>query len=169
MLYEIHSYFLDFIYILYHNTMAQSLSKVYIHLVFSTKNRIHLLPQEHLNELHQHVREIIAMNDCVPIEVGGTTNHIHILYVQSKIQSMSQSVRSFKMYSSKWVNQHTGRHDFSWQEGYGAFSISASHVEAVSEYIRNQEEHHKRVSFEDEFCRLCRLFNVKIDERYVWG
>ena len=147
--------------------MSQSLSKIYIHLVFATKGRADLLPLNHLGEIHAYIAETLNNNGCKAIAVGGTTNHVHILYVQSKSMSLSDTVRLVKSCSSKWINEHGSKFSlFGWQDGYGAFSISNSHVDDVVRYIKNQMEHHKRVSFEDEFRRVCQLYNVNLDERY---
>ena len=149
--------------------MGQSLSKIYTHLVFATKGRAEILPKEHLNEVHAYIAETLNKNGCKAIAVGGTANHIHILYIQSKTMSLSETVRVVKSCSSKWINEHTCCLSFfCWQDGYGAFSISNSHVDDVVRYIQNQLEHHKRVSFEDEFRKICAKYNVALDERYAW-
>lgn len=149
--------------------MSQSLAKLYVHLVFSTKGRTETLPKQHLDEVYRYIAEILNSNHCPAIQIGGTANHIHILYIQSKTMTLSDTVRLIKSNSSKWINEKSGRYNsFSWQDGYGAFSISQSHVEAVQSYIKRQEEHHKKVDFKDEFRRLCHIYDVGIDERYVW-
>lgn len=149
--------------------MPQSLAKLYTHLVFSTKGRTETLPKNHLEEIHKYVAEILNNIHCPAIQVGGISNHIHILYIQSKTMTLSDTVRLIKTNSSKWINERNGRFNhFSWQDGYGAFSVSQSHVEAVQNYIKGQEEHHKCVDFKDEFRRLCNIYGVNLDERYVW-
>ena len=137
--------------------------------MFSTKGRTETLLKQHLQDVHAYVAEILNNNHCPAIAVGGTANHIHILFIQSKIMTLSDVVRLVKSNSSKWINERTGKYNiFAWQDGYGAFSISQSHVEAVKAYIAHQEEHHHHVSFQDEFRRLCKLFDVNLDERYAW-
>lgn len=149
--------------------MPQSLAKNYIHLVFSTKGRTETLPKQHLKEVHAYVAEILNNNHCPAIAVGGTANHIHILYVLSKTMTLSESVRLVKANSSKWINERNGHFNaFCWQDGYGAFSISQGHVDAVVKYIEGQEEHHARVSFQDEFRKICEKYGVGLDERYAW-
>ena len=149
--------------------MPQSLSKLYVHLVFSTKGRTDTIPKTHLEEIHAYVAEILNNHHCPAIQVGGTANHIHILFILSKTMSISEAVRTVKANSSKWINQNNSPlHPFAWQDGYGAFSVSQSHVEAVQNYIIGQEEHHKGIDFKDEFRRLCKKYNVEIDERYAW-
>lgn len=149
--------------------MPQSLAKNYIHLVFSTKGRTDTIPKAHLKEVHAYVAEILNNNHCPALSVGGTANHIHILYVLSKTMTLSDSVRLVKANSSKWINERNGKFNpFCWQDGYGAFSISQGHVDAVKHYIDNQEEHHRYATFEDEFRRICNMYGVGLDERYAW-
>lgn len=149
--------------------MSQSFAKLYVHLVFSTKDRTETLPKQHLEEVHSYVAEILNQNHCPTIIVGGTANHIHILYVQSKTMTLSDTVRMLKANSSKWINEKNGHFNpFAWQDGYGAFSISQSHVDAVKQYIASQEEHHKGVDFKEEFRHLCQLYDVELNEKYAW-
>lgn len=149
--------------------MAQSLSKIYTHLVFSTKNRTQTLPKQRLADVHAYVAGILNELKCPAVCVGGTTDHIHILYLQNRTMALADTVRVVKSSSSKWINAQNGLlHPFCWQDGYGAFSISNGHVDAVVNYIRNQEEHHRRFSFQDEFRKICRQCGVEFDERYVW-
>lgn len=179
--------------------MPQSLAKNYIHLVISTKGRTDTIPKAHLKEVHAYVAEILNSNHCPALSVGGTTNHIHILYVLSKTMTLSDSVRLVKANSSKWINEKNGKlampssfspqqcsnadssnadsalrsvrrpfNSFAWQDGYGAFSISQGHVDAVKHYIEGQEEHHKGVGFMDEFRKICNMYGVGLDERYAW-
>ena len=150
--------------------MSQSLSKIYVHLVFSTKGRTDTIPKQHLAEVHAYVAEIFNNHGCPAIQVGGTANHIHILFVLGKQANLSEIVRTVKSSTSKWINEKNGSpyHHFFWQEGYGAFSVSNSHVDAVVAYIKGQEEHHKKVSFQDEFRKICQLYDVHLDERYAW-
>lgn len=150
--------------------MSQSLSKVYIHLVFSTKGRTETLPKLHLAEVHAYIAEILNAIHCPALCVGGTANHIHILFCQNRSKSLSDIVRTVKTNSSSWINKKNTSplSHFAWQDGYGAFSISQSHVASVVGYIKGQAEHHKRVSFQDEFRRLCKIYDVRIDEAYVW-
>lgn len=149
--------------------MPQSLAKLYTHLVFSTKGRTDTLPKQHLDDVHAYVAGIMNEMKCPAVCVGGTANHIHILFVQNRTMALSDVVRIVKSNSSKWINEKNGpHHPFCWQDGYGAFSISNTHVDAVVNYIANQEEHHKGVSFQDEFRKICQQCGVEYDERYVW-
>jgi REP element-mobilizing transposase RayT len=103
------------------------------------------------------------------LRVGGTEDHVHIVCRLSKTLDVSTLIRELKRESSKWIKgERPELADFYWQNGYGAFSVSPSHVAALIEYIINQEEHHRRETFQDEFRRLCKKYGVSIDERYVW-
>ena len=150
--------------------MSQSLAKIYIHLVFSTKGRTDTIPKANLAEVHAYMAEIFNNHGCPAIQVGGTTNHVHVLFLLGKQVNLSEIVRTVKSSTTRWINEKTGnpfRH-FCWQDGYGAFSVSNSHVDAVVAYINGQEEHHKKVSFQDELRKICQLYNVNLDERYAW-
>ena len=150
--------------------MPQSLSKIYVHLVFSTKGRTETIPKTHLAEVHAYVAEIFNNHGCPAIQVGGTANHIHILFLLGKTTDLAEIVRTVKSSTSRWINEKNNNpfHKFYWQEGYGAFSVSNSHVDAVVAYIKGQEEHHKKVSFQDEFRKICQLYKAELDERYAW-
>ena len=150
--------------------MPQSLSKIYIHLVFSTKGRTDMIPKAHLAEVHAYMAEIFNNHGCLAIQVGGTTNHIHALFLLGKQVNLSEIVRTVKSSTSRWINEMNGKpfHHFRWQDGYGAFSVSNSHVDAVVKYIQGQEAHHNKVSFQDEFRRICQIYDAGLDERYVW-
>ena len=150
--------------------MPQSLSKIYVHLVFSTKGRTETIPKTHLAEVHAYVAEIFNNHGCPAIQVGGTANHIHILFLLGKQANLSEIVRTVKSSTTRWINEKNNNpfHKFFWQEGYGAFSVSNSHVDAVVAYIKGQEEHHRKVSFQDEFRKICQLYKAELDERYAW-
>ena len=150
--------------------MAQSLAKIFIHLVFSTKGRTDTIPKAHLTEIHAYMAEIFNSHGCPAIQVGGTANHVHVLFLLGKQMNLSEIVRTVKSSTSRWINEKSGSpfHRFYWQDGYGAFSVSNSHVDAVVAYIKGQEEHHRKVSFQDEFRRICQLYGVALDERYAW-
>jgi putative transposase len=150
--------------------MSQSLSQIYIHLVFSTKNRQPFLrDKEFRGRVHAYLAGICRNLQCPALIVGGVEDHIHILCRLGKTIDVATLLRELKRDSSKWVKENgEGLDEFQWQAGYGAFSISPGHVDALRQYIENQEEHHRRENFQDEFRRLCRKYGVEIDERYVW-
>jgi REP element-mobilizing transposase RayT len=150
--------------------MPQSLSRIYLHLVFSTKNRTPYLKDKALRgKLHAYLAGTCHNLESPSLLVGGVEDHVHILCRFSKNLSVAQLVRELKRESSKWIKTLSpDLRSFHWQQGYGAFSISPSHVEILKKYIANQEEHHRRVPFQDEFRRLLKKYGIEYDERYVW-
>jgi REP element-mobilizing transposase RayT len=150
--------------------MPQSLVQIYVHIVFSTKNRQPFLTDRPFRERTRGYLNGICDNQGSPsLAIGGVDDHVHVLCRLSKTRDISTLIRELKRDSSKWVKaENPLLPDFHWQNGYGAFSISPSHVDALKLYIANQEEHHQHESFQDEFRRLCKKYGVEIDERYVW-
>jgi REP element-mobilizing transposase RayT len=150
--------------------MPQSLAQIYLHIAFSTKHRETYLKDEGLrNRTHAYLAGICKNLKSPSLIVGGVEDHVHILCRLSKNLAVSDFLRELKRDSSKWVKVQTPANpSFHWQLGYGAFSISPSHVNQLRRYIANQEEHHRRETFQDEFRRLCKKYGVDIDERYVW-
>ena len=150
--------------------MPQSLAQIYLHLVFSTKNRAAFLEDATVREnMHKYLSGTCRNLESPSIAVGGVEDHVHILCRQSKKLSVAQLIRELKRESSKWIKEKEAKlKQFYWQNGYGAFSISPSHVDALIEYIRNQEEHHKKETFQDELRRLCKKYGLESDERYCW-
>jgi REP element-mobilizing transposase RayT len=150
--------------------MAQYLSQIYLHVVFSTKHREPFLTDRAFRErTHAYLAGTCRNLKSPSLIVGGTADHVHILCRLSKDLAVSPLVRELKRESSKWVKSEApGLSSFYWQQGYGAFSISPSHVEILKRYIANQEEHHRRETFQDEFRRLLHKYGVEYDERYVW-
>ncbi len=150
--------------------MPQSLSNVLIHLIFSIKNRAAWLQDKSLRtHLHAYMATVLNNNDSPAIIVNGTEDHVHILCVLSRKLSIAKLVEEVKTEPSKWMKKQGEQyHDFHWQSGYGVFSVSQSMRETVRKYVENQEEHHRRQSFQDEFREICLKHGVEIDERYVW-
>lgn len=150
--------------------MPQSLVQIYVHVVFSTKNRKPLLRERSIRgRLQAYLQGICENQGCPSLKVGGVEDHVHLLCRFSKTLDVSTLIRELKRDSSKWIKQMEPRlEQFHWQRGYGAFSLSPSHVEALIDYIANQEEHHRRESFQDEFRRLCKKYGVELDEQYAW-
>lgn len=146
--------------------MPQSLVKILIHIVFSTKNRADLIPPEIESELYAYIHGIVKNNGSKLIIGNGTANHSHLLISMGKMMNISELVGDIKRDSSLWMKQHN--RSFYWQEGYGAFSIGESQIERVVKYIAEQKEHHAKSDFKDEFRTLCHKYRVDIDERYVW-
>jgi putative transposase len=150
--------------------MPQSLARVVLHVVFSTKNRVPFLKDAEIRaRLHAYVAGVLQKIGCEPILINGTEDHVHILCNLSRTITIAGLVEEAKKAPSKWMKEQGPAYsDFFWQGGYGAFSVSQSNVEQVRAYVATQEEHHHKVSFQDEFRALCRKHGVEIDERYVW-
>jgi len=149
--------------------MGQSLVKNYIHIVFSTKNRVPLIHQPCEDELYRYLGGICKNMECHPIKIGGYTDHIHILCMLSKKVALIKLVEEVKSHSSKWMKtKDKSLENFYWQDGYGAFSVNPSEIDEVITYIANQQEHHKKVTFEDEYRAFLKKYKVEYDERYVW-
>jgi REP element-mobilizing transposase RayT len=150
--------------------MGHSLAQIYLHVVFSTKDRRPYLQRAPLRaELHPYLGGTCRALDSPALLVGGVADHVHILCRLSRTHSVADLVRELKRESSKWIKEKDPElGDFHWQGGYGAFSISPAHVRPLTTYIANQEEHHKTESFQDEFRRLLRNYGIEYDERYVW-
>ena len=148
--------------------MAQSLSKIYIHLIFSTKNRQPLINAEWQTDLWAYMAGAIAGQKCYANKIGGVSDHIHILCELHRTVTLSNLVKEIKSESTKWIKHERSMTTFSWQAGYGAFSVSASNVVEVIRYIENQAAHHKNLSFQDEFRSFLKKYHVEYDEKYVW-
>ena len=149
--------------------MGQSLNKIYVHLVFSTKHRKHLITDLIKGELFSYLGGICKNLECNPIQVGGHHDHIHILCLLSKKVALMKLMEEVKSHSSKWIKTKGDEfEDFYWQNGYGAFSVNPTELEIVKNYILNQEEHHKRKTFQEEFLAFLKKYNVEYDDKYVW-
>lgn len=139
--------------------MAHSIAVVYLHLVFSTKDRQPLIVSTWQNDLYSYLGGILKHLHSQPIIINGTMDHIHILCTLPREIDIASFLRNLKASSSKWVHQYHNPH-FAWQEGYGAFSVGLSNLEQVKRYIRNQEKHHDKQGFMEEFSSLLRAFGL---------
>ena len=149
--------------------MSQSLSKILIHVIFSTKLRRSFIHLEIRDELYAYITQISRAHGSQIHAIGGVEDHIHLLLSLPRTVSISQLVEEIKKGSSKWIKTKGKTYqDFSWQSGYGAFSIGQSKLNVVRQYIQNQIEHHKKVSFQDEYRAFLRKYEVGFDEKYVW-
>jgi putative transposase len=150
--------------------MSQSLAQIYLHIVFSTKQRRPFLQDESLRaETHRYLAGVCRNLDSPAIIIGGVEDHLHILCRLSRTHAVSELVRELKRDSSRWIkSKATEFREFQWREGYGAFSVSPSHVEALKGYIANQSKHHRRESFQEELRRILEKYGVDYHERYVW-
>lgn len=149
--------------------MAQSLSKVYVHITFSTKDRQNLIDQNLKESLYQYIGGVCRGLECNPVQVGGHTDHVHILCLLSRKISQMELLEEIKKQSSKWVKTRGNEFsNFYWQDGYGIFSVNPTQINVVIEYIKNQEMHHKTVSFQDELRAFLKKYKVEYDEQYIW-
>jgi putative transposase len=150
-------------------TVPQSLSSVLIHLVFSTKNREPWIRGAVEGQLHAYLGGILRDIHCPSLTIGGTADHVHILFVLARTLAISAVVEEVKTGSSKWMKTISPTfQNFHWQAGYGAFSIGQSGVGQLKGYIARQHEHHCVQSFQDEFRGLLTRYEIPFDERYVW-
>ncbi len=149
--------------------MAQSLSSILIHLVFSTKNREPLITPEIEKELHPYMAKIFRELKSPSLAIDGTSDHLHILFSLGRVIKVADLVEEVKTESSKWIKTK-GREfkNFHWQRGYGAFSIGQSNVVSLERYIYGQKQHHRRVTFQDEYRKFLEAYRIDFDERYVW-
>ena len=149
--------------------MSQSLVKNLVHLVYSTKHREPLIPKLHRDALFAYQAGIFREWESPALVIGGMDDHVHALFALSKNHPLKKIVEEVKKSSSKWMKTDAPRvQQFSWQAGYAAFSVSQSNVETVQRYIEKQEEHHWKMSFQDELRALFKRHGVESDERYVW-
>lgn len=150
--------------------MAQSLARLWTHLIFSTKERYPFLSDPTVRaDMHGYLAKVLRTHDCPTLVVGGCDDHVHALFTLSRNYSIAQIVREIKRTSSAWIKTVERRYSkFHWQAGYGAFSVSQSHVSQVEHYIMRQEQHHKRKTFQDEFRAFLKKYEIEYDERYVW-
>ena len=144
--------------------MGHTYANNFIHCIFSTRERQPLIAGERLPRLCQYFNGIAKGEGFDLIEAGGTADHIHLLFLLPPKYPLAQAVQKLKGGSSHWMGP-----EFAWQEGYGAFSVSPSQLPVVRRYIRNQEEHHRRRGFEEEFVALLRHCGMECDARHVFG
>ncbi len=149
--------------------MAQSLSFVLVHVVFSTKDRAPVLDGELRGQLHAYLATVARNLDCECYRVGGMADHVHLAIRVARTLAVASLVSELKTSSSKWLKTRSPRlANFAWQRGYGAFSVGPSDLEALRGYIDGQEKHHQTRTFQDEFRAFLAKYAVDFDERYVW-
>ena len=149
--------------------MSGSFTALFYHIVFSTKDRRPLLHRETAPRIHEYLGGIMLGMGGISIKVGGATDHIHVLGSISKTLAIASAIRDLKADSSKWIHKtFPALRDFAWQQGYGAFSISVTGLDAVKRYIEHQEEHHRAVSFQEEFLDFLQRHQIAYDPRYIW-
>ena len=149
--------------------MAQSLAQVYIHLVFHTKYSSVTIREDDLPKLFAYLDGIVVNQNAMVIQIGGVPNHIHILCTLPRIVSMANFVEEIKKCSSRWIKTLDSYYSkFAWQGGYGIFSVSASQVQKVKDYVTNQKEHHRKKTFQEEYEAFLKAYNIEYDPEYVF-
>jgi putative transposase len=149
--------------------MTHSFRSHYFHLIWSTRNRESLISRESQFSLYAYMGGVIKNYDGKLIEAGGTLDHVHLLVGLNLPDKFSDFIRDLKTSSSSWLKKNSSQQHFAWQDGYGSFSVSYSSLEKVKQYIKNQEEHHKTKSFDEEYMQLLKKHKINFDTRFVLG
>lgn len=149
--------------------MSQSLSKLYVHLIFHIKSQSVPIRNEDKNELYAYIGSIIKDNESIPIIINGTSDHVHILCVMSKNVALAKLTEEIKRHSSRWIKTLRPYYiQFAWQGGYAGFSVSQSLNEKTKHYIINQDEHHRKMAFKEELILFLKEYGIEYDEKYLW-
>lgn len=149
--------------------MPQSYTCLHYHLVFSTKYRAPTITPDIRQRLWEYMGGIVRGHKGIPIHIGGTSDHVHLLVTLRQIQSLADFLRDLKASSSGWIHDaFPAAKDFAWQTGYGAFTVSHSGIDPVREYVADQEKHHAQLSFQDEFRFMLNKQGVAFEEKYLW-
>ncbi len=148
--------------------MPSTHTSLYFHFVFSTKDRLPLIADDWKEKLHSYLGGIVRNQNGVALAVGGINDHVHLLVSLSAIHRLSDLMRELKASSSAWIHREIGLKSFAWQVGYGAFTVSPNNLARVKNYILNQERHHRKQSFKDEYVGLLKTSGVDYDEIYLW-
>ena len=149
--------------------MAQTLTRILIHTIFSTKNRQPLIPPEIEPELYPYIVTIGRNLGSPVLAIGGTSDHLHLLLSLSKTEALADVVMHIKKDSSLWIKTKGAQFDgFHWQDGYAGLSIGQSQLEIIRRYLARQKEHHRKTTFQDELLTFLKKYNVEYDERYLW-
>ena len=150
--------------------MAGKYLSLLVHFVWSTKNREPWIAPEWSDNLYAYIGGVLRKKKAKLICAGGISDHIHVYSSLPSTLTVADAVNAMKANSSRWIHEEIPQKSgFAWQDGYGAFSVNKSSEQRVTDYIMNQEEHHKRYSFQSEFLTLLRLHEIDYDERYLWG
>ncbi len=149
--------------------MPQSLSKLFIHLVFHIKNQKTTIGKEVKPDLYAYMGAVIKDNDSIPIIINGTKDHVHVLCVLSKTITVAKLTEEIKRHSSRWIKTRGNIYkEFAWQGGYAAFSVSPSLHDKTRHYIMNQEKHHKKMTFKEELVLFLKEYGVDYNVKYLW-
>jgi REP element-mobilizing transposase RayT len=150
--------------------MANSYTSMNIHFVFSTKQRENLIDSKMMSKLFAYMGGIANELRMVPLAIGGTSNHVHLLLSMPPVLSPSKGIQVIKTNSSRWIHQeYPKKSGFMWQIGYSGFSVSPRQIQNVRNYINRQEEHHRVRTFEAEYLNFLKESGIDFDEKYVWG
>jgi putative transposase len=150
--------------------MGSTLTHLVYHVVFSTKDRMPIITQEIHDELHRYIGGIVKGEGGTLLQIGGMPDHIHRVIKLKPVHALSDIMQKVKGSSSKWVKgQNRLLEKFSWQDGYGAFTVSESQIPAVVRYVKNQADHHQNLSFKEEFTLILERHHIEYDERYLWS
>jgi putative transposase len=150
--------------------MANTYTSMNIHFVFSTKNRENLINNKIRTRLFAYLGGIAREIKALPLAIGGTGNHVHLLISMSPVISASKCIQTIKANSSKWIHEEFPKNKgFAWQAGYSGFSVSPRQIQNVRNYIENQEEHHRIKTFEEEYLHFLKESGIEYDEKYIWG
>ena len=147
--------------------VSHTFARIHIHLIFSTKERQKLIPKEMQSDLWSYMGGICHNKGIEPIAINGTDNHAHLLFHLPPAIALAKAVNLIKTNSSGWMSEHMKR--FAWQDGYGAFSVSESNTQSVINYIRDQEKHHRKITYEQEYLTFLKKHRIKFDPRYIFG
>ena len=149
--------------------MAQSLSKLYVHIIFHIKNISCPIRKREKDELFAYMASIVKDNESIPILINGVEDHVHILCVLSKNIALAKLIEEIKRHSSRWIKTKGHYYaKFSWQGGYGGFSVSPSIHDKTKKYIAKQEEHHRKISFKEEYLLFLKEYGIEYNEQYLW-
>jgi REP element-mobilizing transposase RayT len=149
--------------------MSQSLSKLYVHLIFHVKNNKCLIRPEDERELFAYIGGVLKLSKSIPVCINGTEDHIHVLCIMSKNVSLADLLEDIKRNSSRWIKTRNAYYQsFAWQGGYSGYSVSQSKVEVVERYIQNQKEHHKHQTFKEEYIQFLKENGIEYNEEYLW-
>jgi putative transposase len=149
--------------------LAHTFTNLLAHVIFSTKDRLPLINPIIKPRLLAYMGGIIRTLDGIAIAIDGTADHVRLLIKQPTTVTMADLMRTLKTNASRWVHETwPSEHAFAWQTGYGAFSVSQSNADTVRDYIANQEDHHRAVSFQEEFITFLKRHGIEYDERYIW-
>ncbi len=144
--------------------MSHSMTKIWIHAIFGTKDRQPLIRKRYSDRLYQYIRDVLRELDCPVNIVNGVEDHLHILFLLTPSRSISEVMQHIKGKSSHWINQENLLQvKFAWQKGYGAFSVSESAIGSVRDYIRNQERRHKKISFGEEYSLFLEKYGIEVN------